>query len=147
MGIEKTVFRRLMPRRAVRRLGEDQPLAGDGKEAAPPESLAEAGPAGAKEPGLRDILGSIRAIIHGEAPGNQTPGNQTGAAPHPPMSKAQQSNLIVMLLMTIDVLLGTAIGVVGFFVLGNDGVALAGAVLATGGIFLMLFFQLLGKER
>lgn len=139
MGIEKTVLRRLMPRRTVRRFEEDWPPPEDGRQAAPTESA----PKGAQRPGWQDFPARIRAVIQGGWQRGQSGAGRRKTA----RSKADQANLTVMLLMTIDILLGAAIGCMGFFVLGNDGIALIGAVLATGGIILMLFFQLLGKER
>jgi hypothetical protein len=64
-----------------------------------------------------------------------------------PRSKAERNNLIVMALLGCDVLLGVTIGLIGFFGLESDGIALVGAALTTGGILLMLIFQLAGKER
>jgi hypothetical protein len=136
MGSSKTLFRRLLPRRAVRE--------GDGDATVMPS--------------WRDIVASIRAIISEDnrpLPADERATSESGAvltdvpspAPLRARTKAERNNRIVMILLGCDVLLGGAIGMIGFFGLESDGIALVGAAIATGGILLMLFFQLAGKER
>lgn len=52
----------------------------------------------------------------------------------------------VVILMALDVVLGAGIGAIGFAVLQNQAVALAGAGLALCGIVLLVFFEFLGRH-
>lgn len=63
------------------------------------------------------------------------------------LGKAGRANLMVMALLGLDVFFGAAIGLTGFYVLESNGIAFAGAFVATGGLVLMLIFQLFGRER
>jgi len=162
MGNAKTVLRRLLPRRAVRRFEEDwTPGAkneADQRVEAPAidrpfdSNMAESS---MTEPSWREIFATIRAVINGDnkrsvlAPERRKAerAEVPPAARARPRSKAERNNLMVMVLLGCDVLLGMAIGLIGFFGLESDGIALVGAALATVGILLMLVFQLAGKER
>nr|WP_298685550.1 hypothetical protein [uncultured Dongia sp.] len=152
MGSSKTVFRRLLPRRAVRRFEEDW-ASSDKKDA--DQRLDVPAVDRPPEPTLREIFAAIRGVINGDdkradpAPERRKSdrAEMPQAARGRPRSKAERNNLMVMVLLGCDVLLGIAIGLLGFFGLESDGLALAGAALATGGILLMLIFQLTGKER
>ena len=64
-----------------------------------------------------------------------------------PLGKAQRNNFLVMALLALDVVLGATFGLVGYFGLQSDSIALTGAVMATVGVLLMLFYQLFGRER
>ncbi len=130
----------------------------------------------AEQPSLRQVLRSIgRIIADSKAPGpadsgaaledpGNDPGNDRGkdlaktlvknlgnapivAKLTTPLGKAQRNNFLVMALLALDVVLGATFGLVGYFVLQSDSIALTGAVMATVGVLLMLFYQLFGRER
>ena len=130
----------------------------------------------AEQPSLRQVLRSIgRIIAESKAPGpaesgaaledpGNDPGNDRGkdlaktlvknlgnapivAKLTTPLGKAQRNNFLVMALLALDVVLGATFGLVGYFGLQSDSIALTGAVMATVGVLLMLFYQLFGRER
>ncbi|WP_303977054.1 hypothetical protein [Dongia mobilis] len=130
----------------------------------------------AEQPSLRQVLRSIgRIIADSKAPGpadsgaaledpGNDPGNDRGkdlaktlvknlgnapivAKLTTPLGKAQRNNFLVMALLALDVVLGATFGLVGYFGLQSDSIALTGAVMATVGVLLMLFYQLFGRER
>jgi hypothetical protein len=168
MGSSKTVFHRLMPRRAVRRAEESSvPGTKPGTETeaaqhlnmpvADHQSEPDRPKPSVAERTWREIFATVIAIIREDArpPGHpasaKTAAEMQASRTEPvirrPRSKAERGNLLVMIILGCDTLFGVAIGLIGFFGLENDGVALLGATLATGGILLMLFFQLVGRER
>lgn len=61
--------------------------------------------------------------------------------------RKKRNNTAVMVLLGFDVLVGAGIGYVGYHELESDAVALAGTVLATLGLALMLAYQLFGREK
>ena len=130
----------------------------------------------AEQPSLRQVLRSIgRIIADSKAPGpadsgaaledpGNDPGNDRGkdlaktlvknlgnapivAKLTTPLGKAQRNNFLVMALLALDVVLGATFGLGGYFGLQSDSIALTGAVMATVGVLLMLFYQLFGRER
>jgi hypothetical protein len=124
----------------------------------------------AEQPRLRDILRTINRVITGDkAPlpekaiqagepiqaGEAVPAARQkapGITPivaklTTPMSKPQRNNFLVMALLALDVVLGATFGLVGYFGLQSDSIALMGAAMATIGLLLMLLFQLFGRER
>jgi hypothetical protein len=64
-----------------------------------------------------------------------------------PLGKTQRNNFLVMALLALDVVLGATFGLVGYFGLQSDTIALTGTAMATAGLLLMLLFQLFGRER
>ncbi|WP_374313703.1 hypothetical protein [Dongia sp.] len=64
-----------------------------------------------------------------------------------PLGKAQRNNWLVMALLGLDVVLGATFGLVGHFGLESSSISLAGAVMATIGLVLMVCFQLFGREK
>ncbi len=65
----------------------------------------------------------------------------------PEKRRARNGNLLVMVLLGLDVLLGAGIAATGYFLLESPAIALMGAVMATVGLLLMVCFQLFGRER
>lgn len=53
----------------------------------------------------------------------------------------------IVVLMALDVVLGAGIAAIGYAMLESEPVAIAGAGLATCGIVLLLFFELLGRKK
>ena len=71
----------------------------------------------------------------------------TTSGADPEKLRKRRNNTAVMVLLGFDVLVGAAIGFVGYRELESDAVALAGTVLATIGLVLMLAYQLFGREK
>ena len=128
----------------------------------------------AEQPRLRDIMRSINRVITGDKaplPEKTVQTDKAGQADDAmpagspetrlkippitpivaklttPMSKPQRNNFLVMALLALDVVLGATFGLVGYFGLQSDSIALTGAAMATIGLLLMLLFQLFGRER
>lgn len=53
----------------------------------------------------------------------------------------------IVVLMALDVVLGAGIAAIGYAMLESEPVTIAGAGLATCGILLLLFFELLGRKK
>ena len=77
-----------------------------------------------------------------------------GAAASPPAApesvetrRKRRNNVAVMVLLGFDVLVGAGISYVGFSLLESQTITLAGAILATIGLALMLAYQLVGREK
>ncbi|MBK8159749.1 MAG: hypothetical protein IPK59_13620 [Rhodospirillaceae bacterium] len=116
----------------------------------------------AEQPGLRDILRAINRVIAGDKPppsvnatpaaSPETPQKIPGITPivaklTTPLGKPQRNNFLVMALLALDVVLGATFGLVGYFGLQSDSIALTGAAMSTIGLLLMLLYQLFGRER
>jgi hypothetical protein len=61
--------------------------------------------------------------------------------------RKHRNNVAVMVLLGFDVLVGGGIGYVGFALLESQAITLAGTILATIGLILMLIYQLVGREK
>ncbi|WP_374652413.1 hypothetical protein [Dongia sp.] len=64
-----------------------------------------------------------------------------------PMGKAQRNNMLVIALLGLDIVLGTTFGVAGYIALESDGIALAGAAMATIGLLTLAAFLAFGREK
>jgi hypothetical protein len=64
----------------------------------------------------------------------------------PPETPRKKTPYTLMGLMGLNILLGMGVALAGHLLLESDGIALAGAALATLGALVMLFFLLWGNK-
>jgi hypothetical protein len=128
------------------------------------ETSDEAGAAADKpgQPTLREVLGAINRIVREDGTARAGAGAGAGASTREqstpqktkivaklttPLGKAQRDNLLVMSLLGLDVILGATFGLIGYFGLESDSIAMAGAVVVLIGIVAMALYQRFGRER
>lgn len=93
-------------------------------------------------------MGNIEKTVESVPEGTPVPAAAPAAVPlSAEKLRKRRNNTAVMVLLGFDVLVGAAIGFVGYHELGSDAVAFAGMVLATIGLALMLVYQLVGREK